>query len=84
MGFQYLDRSNTTNYISTPKGFLTISIHSTELAVAIDKIELPPHIELRPDQDFLCQKNTELSLLPVHMENQCLHSQGSRTRNIAS
>jgi hypothetical protein len=31
-------------------------MHSTELDVAIDKIELPPHIELRPDQEFLPKK----------------------------
>ena len=31
-------------YISTPEGFHTISIYSTALAVAIGKIELPPHI----------------------------------------
>ena len=43
-GFQYLHWSNTSNYISTPEGFHTISIYSTELAVAIGKIKLPPHI----------------------------------------
>jgi hypothetical protein len=70
MGFQYLDWSSTSNYNSTHEGFRNISIHSTELAIAIDMIKLPPHIELRPDLDFLCQKNTKLPLLPVHMENQ--------------
>jgi hypothetical protein len=33
--------------ISTTEGFWTFSIHSIEFAVAIDKIELPPHNELR-------------------------------------
>jgi hypothetical protein len=53
MGFQYLHWSNNSNCISTPEEFHTISIYSTELAVAINKIKLPPHIGI--DSMAACQ-----------------------------
>jgi hypothetical protein len=65
----YPDWSNASDYETTRERFGTVTIHSQELAEAINNIELDQELSkysLTADQQYLCKTiNTKLPLLPV-------------------
>ena len=67
----YPEWSNASDYKYTTETFGTVSLHSAELAEAIEKIELPTNANkepatVTPDMKYLCKcMKTKLPLLPV-------------------
>jgi hypothetical protein len=64
--------TNASDYRDTPESFGTVSLHSEEIAAAIDAIVLPVLPPLTGDMKYLCSAmHTKLPPLPVDGKAEC-------------